>query len=168
MGTAPEISVSGEGRRVALVVSRFNQEITGELAAGARQALVRAGVANDDISEYSVAGAFELAPACRQVLAYGPEVDAVIALGAVIRGETPHFNFISQTAAQALQTLATESNTALAFGLLTTDTRDQALERASRTAGDKGGEAGRAALAQAALFEQLRAREPAVRGFRLS
>lgn len=168
MGTAPEISVSGQGRRVALVVSRFNEDVTAELVAGAREALAQAGVAENDISEYSVAGAFELAPGCRQVLAYGPEVDAVIALGTVVRGETPHFTFISQAAAQALQTLATESNIALAFGLLTTDTHDQALERASRSGGDKGGEAARAALGQAALYEQLRSRQPAVRGFRLS
>jgi 6,7-dimethyl-8-ribityllumazine synthase len=93
-------------------------------------------------------------------------VDAVVALGAVIRGETPHFAFISQAAAQALQTLATEIDIPLIFGLLTTETREQAVERAGRDRGDRGGEAARAALAQAALYDELRGRQPAVRGFR--
>lgn len=162
-------SVSGAGRRVALVVSRFNEEIGRELAAGARAALLRADVAGTDIHEYEVAGAFELAPACRQVIAVGPEIDAVIALGAVIRGETPHFDFVAGAAARGLQRLALEVNVALSFGVLTTDTLDQARERADPARGDKGGEAARAALLQAALYERLReGAKPTVRGFRIS
>ncbi len=151
---------------MALVISRFNEDVTAELAAGGRGALLAAGVVAEDIDEYWVPGAFELAPACRQVLTRGPDVDAVVALGAVIRGETPHFAFISQAAAQALQTLATEIDIPLIFGLLTTETREQAVERAGRDRGDRGGEAARAALAQAALYDELRGRQPAVRGFR--
>lgn len=161
--------VSGANRRVALVVSRYNEEITSELVAGARAALIEAGVAEDDIYEYHVAGAFELAPACRQVVAVGPEVDALVALGAVIRGETPHFDFVAEAAARGLQQLAGEINVALAFGVLTTDTLEQARERADRRRGDKGGEAARAALEQAELYVRLReGRKPTVRGFRLS
>jgi 6,7-dimethyl-8-ribityllumazine synthase len=169
MGTSAEQRVSGTNRRVALVVARYNEEITRELAAGARAALLSAGVAEQDIYEYQVAGAFELAPACRQLIAVGPEVDAVVALGAIVRGETPHFDFVAEAAARGLQQLAGEINVALAFGVLTTDTLEQAEARAARARGDKGGEAARAALAQAELYDRLReGRKSTVRGFRLS
>lgn len=167
MGVPADFEARGEGKRVALVVSRFNEDVTSELLEGARAALQAAGVAGDDIDVYPVAGAFELAPACRQVVNRGVEVDAIVVLGAVIRGETPHFTFISAAATQALQELANEIEIPLAFGLLTTDTREQAVQRAGRGHGDKGGEAARAALAQAALYERLRGREPAVRGFQV-
>ncbi|HET6638616.1 MAG TPA: 6,7-dimethyl-8-ribityllumazine synthase [Gemmatimonadota bacterium] len=169
MGTSAEQRVSGTNRRVALVVARYNEEITRELAAGARAALLSAGVAEQDIYEYQVAGAFELAPACRQLIAVGPEVDAVVALGAIVRGETPHFDFVAEAAARGLQQLAGEINVALAFGVLTTDTLEQAEARADRAHGDKGGEAARAALEQAELYDRLReGRKSTVRGFRLS
>lgn len=161
--------VSGSGRRVALVVARFNPEITGALARGARAALRAAGVVEDDIHEYEVAGAFELAPACRQVVAVGPEVDAIVALAAVVRGETPHFDMVAHAAAQGLQRLAGEVNVAISFGVLTTDTLEQARERSDPTGADKGGETARAALAQAALYERLReSRKAMIRGFRLT
>ena len=169
MGTRAEHAVSGKNRRVALVSARFNEELTRELAAGARAALLEAGVAESDIYEYQVAGAFELAPACRQLIAVGPEVDAVVALGAIIRGETPHFDFVAEAAARGLQQLAGEINVALAFGVLTTDTLEQAEARADRNRGDKGGEAARTALEQAELYDRLReGRKSTVRGFRLS
>ena len=169
MGIRAEHSVSGTNRRVALVVARYNEEITRELAAGARAALLSAAVAEADIYEYQVAGAFELAPACRQLVAVGPEVDAVVALGAIVRGETPHFDFVAEAAARGLQQLAGEINVALAFGVLTTDTLEQAEARADRKRGDKGGEAARTALEQAELFDRLReGRKSTVRGFRLS
>ena len=161
--------VSGADRRVGIVASRFNEEITRELVEGARAALLEAGVREADIYLYHVAGAFELAPACRQLVSVGPEVDAVVALGAVIRGETPHFDFVAGAAARALQELAMEVNVALSFGVLTTDTLEQASERARRGRGDKGGEAARAALEQAELYDRLReGRKPTVRGFHLS
>ena len=166
-GPAAELRAGGEGKRVALVVSQFHEDVALELAAGARAALLDGGVEAADIEEYAVAGAFELAPACRQVLARGPEVDAIIALGAVIRGETAHFDFVARAAVDALQRLALEIDVPLGFGVLTTDTREQAIERASRSRGDKGGEAARAALVQAALYDGLHAGGPAVRGFRV-
>ena len=169
MGTRAEHSVSGKNRRVALVIARYNEEITQELAVGARAALLAAGVAEGDIYEYQVAGAFELAPACRQLISVGPEVDAVVALGAIVRGETPHFDFVAGAAARGLQELAGEVNVALAFGVLTTDTLAQAKARADRARGDKGGEAARTALEQAELYDRLReGRKSTVRGFRLS
>jgi 6,7-dimethyl-8-ribityllumazine synthase len=169
MGTRAEHPVSGTNRRVALVIARYNEDITRELAAGARAALLAAGVAENDIYEYQVAGAFELAPACRQLVAVGPEVDAVVALGAIVRGETPHFDFVAEAAARGLQQLAGEINVALAFGVLTTDTREQAEARADRDRADRGGEAARAALEQAELYDRLReGRKSTVRGFRLS
>ncbi|HUP01620.1 MAG TPA: 6,7-dimethyl-8-ribityllumazine synthase [Gemmatimonadota bacterium] len=166
-GNASDLEVRGDGKRVALIVSRFNEDITRELAAGAREALLQSGVADDDIDEYSVAGAFELAPGCRQVLTRGPEVDAIVALGAVIRGETPHFEFISRAAVESLQRLAIEIDIPLGCGVLTTDSREQAIQRASRRRGNKGGDAARAALAQATLYERLQAGAPSVRGFRI-
>lgn len=167
MGIPTRHDVDGRGRSIALVVAQFNGDVTAELLAGARAALLDAGVAEDDLTVYEVAGAFELAPACRQVLGAAHEVDAIVALGAVIRGETPHFDFVAGAAAQALQALAVDASVPVVFGVLTTETREQALERARRDRGDKGGEAARAALAQAALYDRLREGRPAVRGFRI-
>jgi 6,7-dimethyl-8-ribityllumazine synthase len=171
MGIEPPVhhAISGLNRRVALVVARFNEEITGELVEGARAALLAAGTREEDVYVYHVAGAFELAPACRQLVAVGPEVDAIVALAAIIRGDTPHFDFVAGAAAHGLQELATEVHVALSFGVLTTDTLEQARERADPGRGDKGGEAARAALEQAELYDRLReGRKPTVRGFRLS
>lgn len=166
MGEKGTFEVDGSGRKIALLVARFNPEVTRELAAGARAALHAAGVAREHVVEIEVPGAFELAPTARQVVAYGPEIDAVIALGAVVRGETPHFDFVSRAAADGLQRLANEVDVPVVFGVLTTDTREQALERADRKRGDKGGEAARAALAQVETYERIetRGRTP-VRGF---
>lgn len=168
-GNAPDLDVDGRGRCVALIVARFNQEVTDELAAGAREALLAAGVAEENVLRFDVPGAFELAPTCRQVLAAAPDdYDALVVLGAVVRGETPHFDFLAEAVADALQQLANEINIPLVFGVLTTDTLDQAVARADRSRGAKGGEAARAALSQVALFERLRERRTApVRGFRI-
>lgn len=169
MGIAGEVGRGdGRRRRVALVVSRFNERVTTELAAGARAALLAAGVAEDDIDEYHVVGAFELAPACRQILSSDRDYDMLIALGAIVRGETPHFDVLAQTVTQALQDLANEMTIPLAMGVLTCDTAEQAEARADRRRLDRGGEAARAALAQAALYDQLQGLRPPVRGFRLS
>ena len=167
MGTGPELTVEGKGRRVALVVSRFNEGVTSELTAGAREALLAAGVAPEAIVEFQVAGAFELAPACRQVLSGDSGIDVVIALGAIVRGATPHFDVLATAVTQSLQQLANEISIPLSFGVLTCDTLEQATERADRGRLDRGGEAARAALAQAALYDRLQGGRPAVRGFRL-
>lgn len=157
----------GRGMRIAVVVSRFNEKVTDELSAGARAALTAAGVADADVHEFHVQGAFELAPACRQVLAADAEYDAIIALGAIVRGETSHFDVLAQTVTSALQQLANETSVPLTMGVLTCETAEQAEARADRRGHDRGGEAARAALAQAALYDRLRERRPSVRGFRL-
>lgn len=167
-GEAEVFEVDGAGRRVALIVSRFNGDVTRELAAGAREALQDAGVAEGDVYEIAVPGAFELAPTARQVVSYGGEIDAVVALGAVIRGETAHFDFVAGAAANALQRLANEVNVPVTFGVLTTDTREQALERADRARANKGAEAVRAALAQIDAYERIqRQGRSRVQGFGL-
>lgn len=166
MGEAPELPVDGTGRRVALVVARFNESVTRALADGARAALIEAGVAEDDILEYPVPGAFELAPACRQVAGAVADIDAIVALGALIRGETAHFEVLADAVTRALQALAMELNVPLAYGLLTTETEEQARSRADRAGLDRGGDAARAALSQAELYRALAQRRGRVRGFR--
>lgn len=167
-GKGTSLPADGRGKRAALVVARFHAEIAERLVAGARTALIDAGLEDSDIDEFGVAGAFELAPAIRQILGLDPVPDLVIALGAVIRGETPHFDFIAGAAAEAIQTLAVDANVAIGFGVLTTETVEQALVRSDPGGLDKGGEAARAALAQADLYERLRDHRSAVRGFRVS
>lgn len=167
-GKGTSLPADGRGKRAALVVARFHAEIAERLVAGARTALIDAGLEDSDIDEFGVAGAFELAPAIRQILGLDPVPDLVIALGAVIRGETPHFDFIAGAAAEAIQTLAVDANVAIGFGVLTTETVEQALARSDPGGLDKGGEAARAALAQADLYERLRDHRSAVRGFRVS
>lgn len=167
-GKGAGLPTDGRGRRATLVVARFHGEIADRLVAGARAALRTAGVDESGIEELAVAGAFELAPAIRQVLGQEPEPDVIIALGAVVRGETPHFDFVARSSVDAIQRLAVEVNVPIALGLLTTDTAEQALRRADPDGLDKGGEAARAALAQAALYDRLRATRAAVRGFQVS
>lgn len=167
-GKGDALPIDGRGRRVALVVARFHGGIADRLVTGARKALLAAGVEDEQIDEHSVAGAFELAPAIRQVLSQEPEPDVIVALGAVIRGETPHFQFVAGAAVDAVQRLAVEVNIPIGLGLLTTETLEQAVRRADPDGMDKGGEAARAALAQAMLYDRLRAMRAAVRGFRVS
>lgn len=167
MGQAPELSVDGTGRRIALVVARFNEDVTERLAAGARAALVEAGVAAENVLEYHVPGVFELAPACRQLVSLVEDLDAVVALGALIRGETSHHAVLADAVTRSLQDLALELNVPLAFGVLTTDSREQALERADAGRLDRGGEAARAALAQLALYRRLSESRGQVRGFQI-
>ncbi|MGH7480629.1 MAG: 6,7-dimethyl-8-ribityllumazine synthase [Longimicrobiales bacterium] len=147
----------GTGRRFALVVSRFNGEITEELLDGARAVLLEHGVAAEDIAVLRVPGAWEL-PLGAQTLAATSDVDAVIALGCVIRGETPHFDYVAAEAASGLQLAALETGVPVSFGVLTTDTREQAEARAGGARGNKGAEAARSALEMADVFGHLRAR----------
>jgi 6,7-dimethyl-8-ribityllumazine synthase len=140
-----EGKLDGKGKRVALVVSRFNDLVTGRLCAGAVDILTRHGVADSDISVYRVPGSFEISALCRK-LATGKKFDAVIALGAVIRGETPHFDFIAAEVAKGVAMAAFEAEIPVIFGVVTTDNLEQALERAGAKAGNKGAEAAMAAL----------------------
>ena len=148
----PELSA---GSRVwGLVTSRFNDEICRALEAGARSCLLAHGAAESSIVTFPVPGAFEIPPAARALLETG-RADAVIGLGAVIRGETPHFDYVCQAVSQGLARLAYEWARPVAFGVLTVDSAEQARERAGGARGNKGWEAALAALEMAALFDGL-------------
>lgn len=141
----------GTWKRVAVVVSRFNGEVTDRLLESAMVALDQAGIVREHVTVMPVPGAFEL-PLGAMALAKTRRYAAVVALGCVIRGETAHFDYVAGEAASGLQLAALETGVPVAFGVLTTDTLEQALARA-----DKGAEAVRSALEMADLFTQIRA-----------
>ena len=145
---------SGAGYRIAIIVSRFNAPITDSLRDAARAALDEAGVAASDVEEFAVPGAFELPQAARCAAETG-RFDAIVCLGCVIRGETPHFEYVAAASAQGVMAAAGDTGVPMAFGVLTTDTEEQARARAGNDAGNKGREAAAAALETAALFRRL-------------
>jgi 6,7-dimethyl-8-ribityllumazine synthase len=145
-------------RVVAIVVSRFNEGITQKLVDGAIDALTRHGGARENIDLVWVPGAWEL-PAAARALLSTERYDAIVALGAVIRGETPHFDFVAGEASRGLAEVGADFDVPIGFGLLTTDTLAQAEARAGGAHGNKGWDAALAALEMVNLFERLRARE---------
>ena len=140
--------------RFGLVAGRFNDFITERLVAGARDSLRRHGVADDDIDCVWVPGAFEI-PAAARAMLQGGEYRAVIALGCVIRGATPHFDYVAGQCASGIARLNVEQAVPVIFGVLTTDTIEQAIERAGTKAGNKGSEAALTALEMAGLMHRL-------------
>lgn len=152
----PELSGSprGEGRRLAVVVSRFNESITRPLSEGALDALTRHGVNFDDIDVIWVPGAWELPIAVRKALGTG-RYDGVVALGAVVRGGTPHFEFVAGEAARGLMDAARDFDAPVTMGLLTTDNMEQAEARAGGEHGNKGWDAALAALELLDVLDQL-------------
>ncbi len=144
----------GEGLRVALVCSRFNELVTERLLAGARDGLVRHGVDEASVTLAWVPGAFEL-PLAAARLASSGECDAVVCLGAVIRGATAHFEFVAGQCAAGVQRAQLDTGVPVIFGVLTTDTVDQALDRAGGKSGNKGFDAAAAAIEMADLLRQL-------------
>lgn len=149
-----EGEMKGEGRSFTIVVSRFNNFITRRLLDGALDVLKRHGVSDDDITVIWVPGSFELPLVVRKVVEKGG-CDAVIAVGALIRGETPHFDFIAHEVTKALSSIAVESGLPITFGVVTADTLEQAIERAGTKAGNKGADAARAALEMVSLVEKI-------------
>jgi 6,7-dimethyl-8-ribityllumazine synthase len=145
-------------RHVAIVVSRFNESVTMRLLQGAIDALERHGGKRGDIDVVWVPGAWELPAGARALLAT-ERYDALIALGAVIRGETPHFEFVAGEASRGLAQAGAEFEVPIGFGLLTTDSLEQADARAGGAHGNKGWDAALAAIEMVDLFERLRARE---------
>jgi 6,7-dimethyl-8-ribityllumazine synthase len=145
--------VAEPGDRYAVVVSRFNRAITERLAEGAREALESHGVAPSAIDIVWVPGAFEIPWIARRLAA--PPYAAVVCLGAVIRGETPHFDFVAGQAAQGVAQVAREASVPVVFGVLTCDTAEQARERAGGKAGNKGEDAALAALEMVDLSRRL-------------
>ncbi len=149
-----EAGTDGTGLKLAVVVARFNASVTERLLGGCTAALTENGVAESDITAVSVPGAWELPLACRKLAASG-KYDAVVALGCVIRGETAHFEFICAETARGLGQAGLETGVPVAFGVLTAENGDQALERADPARRDKGREAALAALEMARLARVL-------------
>jgi 6,7-dimethyl-8-ribityllumazine synthase len=152
-----EGSPNGSRRAVGIVVGRFNGEITSKLLDGAIGALEEAGVERDNIDIVPVPGAFEL-PLGAMALARTRLYSCIVAIGCVIRGETPHFEYVAGEAASGLQLAALETGIPVSFGVLTCDTREQAEARAGGAYGNKGAEAARSALEMADVFGLLRSR----------
>jgi 6,7-dimethyl-8-ribityllumazine synthase len=149
-----EANLIAEGKKFAVVVSRFNDFITERLVGGAVDALVRCGGKDDDIDVVKVPGAFEI-PLIAKKMAQKKKYDAVICLGAVIRGATPHFDYISAEVSKGIAMVSIESEIPVIFGIITTDTLEQAIERAGTKAGNKGFSAAMAAVEMANLLEAI-------------
>ena len=158
--TLPQMDIRGSvvatGCRFAIVVSRFNEDITSGLLSGARSALVEAGVRDDDVTLVHVPGAFEI-PVASLHLAETGRFDAVICLGCLIKGDTMHFEYIAEAASQGIMNVSVTTGVPVAFGVLTTLTEDQAVARAEPGEGNKGREAALAAIEMATLFKRLAA-----------
>lgn len=150
-GATPNLD--GTDLRVAIVVARFNENVTRRLLKGAREALQKHGVAEDDVDVYWVPGSLEL-PVTALALAEKGEHDAIVALGAVIRGETFHFEVVAMQAASGLMQVQLDTGVPIAFGVLTTDDEDQALAR-SGLKNNKGSDAAEAAIEMANLLREI-------------
>ena len=146
--------LNATGKKFAIVISRFNEFITSKLLDGALDCLTRHGAADGDIDVCWVPGSFEI-PMVAQKAATNGKYDAVICLGAVIRGQTPHFNYIAAEVSKGVAHVALESNIPTTFGVLTTDTIEQAIERAGTKAGNKGADAALAAIELADLIGKI-------------
>ncbi len=144
----------GTGLKVALVVARFNHFITDRLLEGAQDTLVRHGVSLQDITVVAVPGAFELPLAAKRLAASGV-YDAVVCVGAVIKGATPHFDMVANQVAAGVMRVGLDTGTPVVFGVLTTHTIEEAVERAGTKAGNKGAEAAVTAVEMATLIKQL-------------
>jgi 6,7-dimethyl-8-ribityllumazine synthase len=149
-----EGEAGARGHRVAIVAARFNDFIVASLVKGATAAWAARGGAPEELVVVRVPGAFELPLAAKKLAASG-RYDAVVALGCVIRGDTPHFEYVAGECARGLQQASLETGVPVAFGVLTVETVDQALERAATNAGNKGGEAMETALEMASLLKRL-------------
>ncbi len=154
----PTVSLSAHGLRLAIVVSRFNNFVTDRLAEGAIQAIIQMGgeIAKDDI--ISIPGAWEF-PVTVRALAGTKQYDAIICLGAVIRGDTPHFDYVAGEAARGIADATAASGIPMAFGILTTNTVEQATDRAGGKHGNKGFEAALTAIDMALLLRKLRVKK---------
>ena len=149
---------NAEGLRFAVIASRFNDEIVDGLLRGALDCLARHGAADGDVRVYRVPGAFEIPTLARTLIDAGG-LDAVITLGCLLRGDTPHFDFISSQVTSELSHVAVDARFPVAFGVITCNTHEQAVERSSPGSGNKGWEAALAAIEMANLWRALRSGE---------
>jgi 6,7-dimethyl-8-ribityllumazine synthase len=154
MGQIFEGNLVGTGLKIGIVVGRFNEFITSKLLGGAEDALKRHGVNDENVDIAWVPGAFEI-PLIAQKMAKSKKYDAVITLGTVIRGSTPHFDYVCNEAAKGVSTTALNSNIPVIFGVLTTDSIEQAIERAGTKAGNKGWDAAVSAIEMANLCRNI-------------
>lgn len=154
MSRTIEGKLLAEGKNFALVVSRFNDFVTGKLLEGALDALTRSGANNENIDIIKVPGAFEI-PLAAKKLAQKNHYHAVVCLGAVIRGATPHFDYVSAEVSKGIAQVSLETGTPIIFGVVTTDTLEQAIERAGSKSGNKGWSAAMAAVEMANLLEAV-------------
>ena len=149
-----EGQLDAKGLKVAIVASRFNDFIVDKLVGGAVDALTRHGASREDITLVRIPGAFEM-PLVAKKLAASGKYSGLVCLGAVIRGATPHFDFVASECAKGLAMVSLEHNLPLGFGVLTTDNLEQAIERAGSKAGNKGVDAAMAMLETARVLEQI-------------
>ncbi len=154
MSSVFEGALLGKGLKVAVVVARFNEFITGKLLSGAQDALTRHGVSEEDIDVAWVPGSFEI-PLVAQKLAMSKKYDAVICLGTVIRGATPHFEYIAAEVSKGVAKVGLDSGIPVMFGVITSDTIEQAIERAGTKAGNKGFDAAVGAIEMANLLKKI-------------
>ena len=149
-----EGELQAKGLKFAIIVSRFNDFITNKLLDGAVDALLRHGAADQNIDTIKVPGAFEL-PLAAKIVAAKKTYDAVICLGTIIRGATPHFEYIASEAAKGIATASIDTGVPIAFGVITADTIEQAVERAGTKSGNKGWDAAMVAIEMAQLLKKL-------------
>jgi 6,7-dimethyl-8-ribityllumazine synthase len=149
-----EGKISAEGLRFAIIVSRFNDFISSKLVEGAMDALNRHGASEEKVSLVKVPGSFEI-PLVAKRLAEAGKFDGIICLGAVIRGATPHFDYVASEVSKGIAAVALETNTPVTFGVLTTDSLEQAIERAGSKSGNKGWDAAMAAMEMVNLLREL-------------
>lgn len=149
-----EGTLQAKGLKVGILVSRFNSFIGDRLVEGAVDALLRHGADDKNLTVVRVPGAFELPPAAKKLAATG-RYDALVCVGAVIRGATPHFDYVSAEVSKGIAAVSMESGIPVTFGVLTTDTLEQAIERAGSKAGNKGFDAAMAAIEMANLYKAL-------------
>lgn len=149
-----EGAIQAKGYRFGIVISRFNAFITDKLLDGALDCLERNGADMDTITIVRVPGAFEIPLACLK-MAQSQKADAVIALGAIIRGATPHFNYISSEVAKGIASASLQTGVPVTFGIITSDTIEQAIERAGTKSGNKGWDAALSAIEMVNLFENM-------------
>ena len=154
MANIIEGSLIAKGKKFGIVVSRFNEFISGKLLEGALDALTRHGVDKDEITVAWVPGAFEV-PAVAQKMAQSKKYDGVICLGAVIRGQTPHFDYVAGQVSRGVSQAAFKADVPVVFGVVTTDTLEQAIERAGTKSGNKGADAALAAIEMVNLYESI-------------
>ncbi|MBN1472332.1 MAG: 6,7-dimethyl-8-ribityllumazine synthase [Syntrophaceae bacterium] len=149
-----EGKIVAKGMKFGIVASRFNDFICGRLIEGTIDALIRAGAEEKDVVIYKVPGSFEL-PLTAKKLAKSGRFDAVICLGAIIRGATPHFEYISAEVSKGIAVVGLETEVPVVFGVLTTDTIEQAIERAGTKSGNKGADAAMTAIEMVDLFKKI-------------